>query len=149
MYITEGRVIMRLRTMLQVFAAGAMLAAPVAALADNTLPTTPLWLQQQSNAVLQSQLNQQAAQQHMQQMLDQQRLTLTVQHQILQSQQDLNRLQLRFQLDQQSATLNQLLQTQEQQLLILQQSTKALPKSILDQIKASPSSSPSPAPKNH
>ncbi|MGZ3498929.1 MAG: hypothetical protein ACXWNK_09040 [Vulcanimicrobiaceae bacterium] len=131
---------MKLRMTVHLLAAGALVAAPVAAQADNTV-TTPLWLQAQNNAVLQSQLNQQAAQQRMQQQLDQQRLTQLIHQQVIQGEQDLNRLQLRFQLDQQSATLTQLLQQQQQLLLNLQQSTKPLPKSLLEQL-----TQPSPKP---
>lgn len=122
--------------------AGAILAATVTARAANTVPVTPLWLQVQNNAVLQSQINQQAAQQRMQQMLNDQQLRQGIQRQNLQTDQEFTRLQLRTQLDQQNATISQSLQQQQLLLLNLQQSTKPLPKSVLDQLASPPPKKP-------
>lgn len=125
---------MKMRVALSGLAVGAILAMPAVARADNR-PVTPLWLQMQNNAILQSQIDQLRAQQRMQQQLDEQQLRLITRQQVMQSDRDLSRLQLRFQVDQQNANLSGLLQQQELLLLNLQQSTKPLPKSVLDQLR--------------
>lgn len=83
------------------------------------------------NALLQAQLDQQASQLRMQQQLNAQSQSLNDRQLRLETQQDLGRVQLRYQLDSQNATMSRLLEQQELQLLDLQRSTKPLPPKLL------------------
>jgi predicted PurR-regulated permease PerM len=73
---------------------------------------------------LQSQIDQQASQLRMQQQLQTQQQSLNAQQQQLQTQHVVDTLQMRSQLDQQSARAAQILQQQEARILQLQQSMK-------------------------
>ncbi len=96
-----------------------------------------------STAVLQAQLDQQAAQLRMQQQLNTQQQSLNDRQFQLQNEQNANLLELRYRLDQQNAKLGTILQQGQLSLLQLQQSMKPLDPKLL----VKPPNPPAPLPK--